>query len=406
MRRTFTLLHRWLGLFSALFLFVAGFTGAFISWDHELDAALNPKFYRAAQSGPALDPARALALADQLEREDPRLQVSWLPLAAESGKTALLGVTPRLDPKTSKAHELDFNQVALDPASGGIQAQREWGRISLARADILPFLYKLHYSMHLPEGFGQEWGVLFMGVVALVWVLDCLLALYISFPSRLHWQRSLRFRLREGGHKLNFDLHRSGGVWAWLLLLTVAITAVSMNLHPQLMRPLVSVFSTLTPSPFDSITAAPKDSPHAPKVARTEVLAKARAEAQRRGWAEPAGGMFFDEKRGVYGVGFFHPENDHGDGGLGNAYLYYLGADGSYAGDHVPGTGSAGDIFLQAQFPLHSGRIFGIAGRVAISVLGALVAMLSITGVVIWARRQRTRARSLEERVRMQRLEA
>ena len=31
-------LHRWFGLFTAVFLFIAGATGAVISWDHELDA--------------------------------------------------------------------------------------------------------------------------------------------------------------------------------------------------------------------------------------------------------------------------------------------------------------------------------------------------------------------------------
>ena len=40
-------LHRWFGLAIALFLFVAGLTGALIAWDHELDAALNPDFYTA-----------------------------------------------------------------------------------------------------------------------------------------------------------------------------------------------------------------------------------------------------------------------------------------------------------------------------------------------------------------------
>jgi len=35
MRLTFALLHRWSGLVIAVFLFVAGATGAVIAWDHE-----------------------------------------------------------------------------------------------------------------------------------------------------------------------------------------------------------------------------------------------------------------------------------------------------------------------------------------------------------------------------------
>jgi uncharacterized iron-regulated membrane protein len=57
----------------------------------------------------------------------------------------------------------------------------------------------------------------------------------------------------------------------------------------------------------------------------------------------------------------------------------------------VAGEGTAGDIFVQLQFPLHSGEIAGLAGRIVISISGILVAVLSITGVLIWARKWRAR---------------
>lgn len=41
MREFWTVVHRWLGLTVALFLIVAGATGAVISWDHEIDEWLN-----------------------------------------------------------------------------------------------------------------------------------------------------------------------------------------------------------------------------------------------------------------------------------------------------------------------------------------------------------------------------
>jgi uncharacterized iron-regulated membrane protein len=93
----------------------------------------------------------------------------------------------------------------------------------------------------------------------------------------------------------------------------------------------------------------------------------------------------------MYGVGFFEPGDEHGDGGLGNPWLYFNASDGSPAGADIPGAGSAGDIFLQAQFPIHSGRIIGVTGRVIVSLLGLAVAALSVTGLVLWWRRQRAR---------------
>src|SRR5262249_48860355 len=58
--------------------------------------------------------------------------------------------------------------------------------------------------------------------------------------------------------------------------------------------------------------------------------------------------------------------------------------DGRYLGDRIPWKGTAGDLFLQVQFPLHSGRIAGLPGRIFISAMGLLVALLSATGVIIW----------------------
>ena len=52
MRKALVVVHRWAGLTIALFLFVAGLTGAVISWDHELDEWLNPHLFD-ARSGEA-----------------------------------------------------------------------------------------------------------------------------------------------------------------------------------------------------------------------------------------------------------------------------------------------------------------------------------------------------------------
>lgn len=393
MRPLLVLLHRWCGLFIALFLLVAGLTGALISWDHELDEWLNPDLFEARSSGPAQAP---LVLADALEASDPRLRVSWLPLAVEPGHALGVSVDPRVDPATGKAFALGFNQLALDPVSGAVQGSRQWGEISLSRENLLPFLYKLHYSLHIPDGFGVELGVLLLGIVAIVWCFDCLVALWLSFPNRRAWRKSFAFRWRRGGYQLNFDLHRSGGVWVWALLLVLAVTSVSMNLNVQVMRPLVELFSPLSPSPFASRTPVTLDEQREPALTRVEVLRLAEAEAQRQGIAAPAGGIFHSAEYDLYGVGFFTLENDHGDGGLGNPWLYLDAQDGRLLGTQIPGRGSAGDVFMQAQFPLHSGRILGLPGRILVSFMGLVVAMLSLTGIVIWAKKRVARQAAAE----------
>ncbi len=393
MRRVLVTLHRWFGLFTAVFLFIAGSTGALIAWDHELDALLNPDLYEAPGAGAPRSP---LDLADRIEQRDPRVQVSYLPLENEHGHTLRVSVQPRKDPRTGKAHQLDFDQLAVDPASGEIVGQRMWGEASLSRRNLLPFLYKLHYTLHLPHAFDIDVGMLLMGVVAIVWSLDAFIALWISFPNLAAWRKSLAFRVRAGGFRLIFDLHRSGGVWVWPLLLVLGVTAISMNLGNEVMRPLVGAISPLSASPFDTRTPLALDEPGEPGLSRRELLPRATKAAQEHGIHLPAGAIFYAAEFDTYGVGFFEPGNDHGDGGLGNPWLYFDGQDGRIIGTHIPGQGSAGDVFMQAQFPLHSGRIAGVAGRIAVSLLGLVIAMLSVTGIVIWARKRRVRTRERE----------
>ncbi len=388
LRRLLVSLHRWFGLGAAGFLFIAGITGAVISWDHELDAWLNPHLFKAQNAG---SPKPIAELIERIESADPRVRVRFTPLEVEPGQALTVSVEPRIDPTSGKLFEPGYNQVAVDPVSGDIQGRREWGRISLTRENLLPFLYKLHYSMHLPRAGGIELGIWLMGLIAMTWIVDSFIALWISFPSPATWVHAFLFRWRQGGFRLVFDLHRSGGVWVWPLVLLLALTSVGMNLNREVMRPVVSWFSTLTPSPFAERQMATPGQPIEPKVAMAQVLDLARSEARARGWTAPAGGVFLSTEWGLWGVGFFDRGHSHGDGGLGNPWLYFDSGTGLLVGADVPGTGSAGDLLLQAMFPLHSGRILGQPGRILISLMGLVIATFSVTGVWLWFRKAKAR---------------
>jgi uncharacterized iron-regulated membrane protein len=391
MRPLFVQLHRWFGVATALFLFVAGLTGAVIAWDHELDAALNPSFFNARMSGPALP---APELARRVEAADPRFDVTYLPLGIEPGHTLQMMVLPRTNPATGQPYALDFNQLAVDPATGEIQGRRQWGAVSLAPINLIPFIYKLHYTLHIPVMGGFDLGTWLMGVVGIVWLFDSVIALVLSFPSVKAWRKSFAFRVRRGGYALTFDLHRSGGVWIWGLLAIVALTSVSMNLSDPVVRPIVSTVSTLTPTPFNNPELTHRDGPQGVPLTRDRILQIAAQAGHERGLKAPPGALYYVPGVNVYGVGFFAPGHDHGDIGLGNGWLYYNANTGKLAGSSIPGEGSAGDIFMQAQFPLHSGRIIGIGGRILISAVGLAVAVLSITGLMIWLKKLGARRRS------------
>lgn len=411
-RSVLVLLHRWVGLGMAAFLFISGLTGAVISWDHELDEWLNPHLTRARAEGPPLAP---LSLAHAVESRYPQVQVTYVPLAVEPGHALALFVEPRVNVATKQLHQPGFNQVFLDPATGDELGKREWGAVwPLSQENFVSFLYVLHYSLHLPAWGGiDRWGVWLMGVVALFWTVDCFTGLYLTLPPRRsgrrgqavpgtgeaswwrRWAPAWKLRWRVGGHKFNFDLHRAGSLWTWGLLLVVAFTAFSLNLYREVFFPMMSLVSDVTPTPTDQRMPAPPAQPIAAGMSMDTILALARQEASRRNWPEPAGAIGYDRTIGLYSVQFFQPADEHGAGGVGHRELYLDGQDGRLLGDREPWKGTAADLFVQAQFPVHSGRILGLPGRVLISLLGLVVALLSVTGVVIWWRKRVARSRRL-----------
>jgi len=413
-----TVLHRWIGLSIAGFLFLSGVTGAVISWDHELDELLNPHLTEVASRGRAIP---SLDLARQVEARDPRVRVTVVPMAAESGESLAFSVEPRVDPSSGRLFEPEYNQVFLDPVTGDELGRREWGAAwPITTETLVSFLYRLHYSLHIPEMWGiDEWGLWLMGAIALVWTVDCFIGFYLTLPMRhapsrdrpvaveralkrgwwSRWAPAWKIRARGSSYRLNFDIHRAFGLWTWLFLFILAFTGFSLNLYREIFYPLMSLISSVTPGPFDVRTPSGKHQPIEPRLAFDEIVGRAREEGVRRAWQEPLGAVFYSPSFGVYGAMFHHPGDDHGAAGVGPAVLYFDGQDGRLIGDRQPWKGTAADIFVQAQFPLHSGRILGLPGRILISIMGIVVAALSVTGVVIWTRKRRARMSARRRKV-------
>lgn len=422
LRPIFGALHRWVGLIMAAFLFFSGVTGAIISWDHELDELLNPHLLDARSQGPALP---SLELARAIEARHPQVDVTWAPLQVEQGHSLAFVVEPKVNPATGRLFDVGYNQVFINPPDGAELGTRNWGAVwPITRETFVSFLYQLHYTLHLPEMFGSErWGVWLLGAIAILWTFDCFVGFYLTLPARRreappevqaldeqassaaparsYWQRwkpSWKVRGGGGAYRLNFDLHRAAGLWTWGLLFVVAFTAFSMNLYREVFFPAMSLVSDVTPSPFDLRTPSDHHAPIAPRLDRESAVRLAEAEARRRGWEQPVGALFYAREYGIYGVRFYRAEDGHGAGGVGHRALYFDASDGRLLGDFQPWRGTAADLFVQAQFPLHSGRILGLPGRIAISIMGLVVAGLSVTGVYVWWRKRRARLQAERRR--------
>ncbi len=185
MRFAVTLLHRWLGLATAAFLFVSGLTGAVISWDHELDHLLNAHLMEVESAGPALSP---YDLARRIEERDPRVEVTFVPLAAEPGEAMVFGVDPRVDPATGALFEPGYNEVFVDPATGKVQITCPYHERWCAFWISIVALSGLGYvAINFPTGSGL--GVQGVAAGLIILCLLMLLGAGVTFHESFSWVR-------------------------------------------------------------------------------------------------------------------------------------------------------------------------------------------------------------------------
>lgn len=359
---------------------IAGLTGAVLTFEPELDAALNPELFH------VLAPAKERLSLDELirrvEKADARIDVAAAFIPLESGQTLLLNVGPR-----TGAPALNFDQVFVDPATGAILGRRLWGACCLERQHLIPFLYQVHMTLYLPGGAGA----LLMGGVALAWFFDSFVGLALAWPRSTKpghgWSKVLTFKRSTSRFRQMFDVHRLAGLWPWPLLILSAITGASINLREEVFKPLVGMFSPLTPT----IMEKPADPARGGAELSFDEAARVAVRSGKKILRDPVVAYISHASRvGAYGVAIAERASNPRNG-MGPSWLYIDDQTGLVRDRIVMGNGTAGDVFLQAQLPIHNGRVAGNAGRALMAAFGVTVAILSASGVYLWWRKRAAR---------------
>ena len=413
-RPFWVLVHRYAGLAMTVFLIIVGLTGSLLAFYRELEQALNPQLHVEANGRPPLD---MVTLIESAERLAPQARVDsvWLnPGAAD------ISVSPRPNPATGQADALDYTQLILDPYSGEELGRRSWGDISQGPTNLMPFVYKLHYALAL-----GEWGGWILGITALVWTLDCFVGFYLTLPAakrplspkeahtvsqhaaakRSFWQRwrpAWLVKWRSSNYRINFDLHRAGGLWLWMVLLIFAWSSVFMNLGDTVYKTVMQTVSEFH-QPWTEIPDLEKPLQN-PAVGWREAYrigqqAMSRAAVEQGFQVEAPIGMWLNRAKGFYVFNVrssadiqdkFGQTKAVIDADNGEIKLLLL-PSGQYNGNTIT-------TWLMA---LHMGNVFGLPYRIFVCVLGLAIVMLSVTGMVIWLKKRR--AKTFHDNRRLQR---
>lgn len=400
-RQLWVKIHRWAGLAMAGFLIIVGLTGSLLAFYPELQRLLNPHWY------PDREPAMWLSagvLAETVEARHSEMLVNRLELQAFD-ETTSAWVVPRTDPATQQPYNVGFDRLILDPVTGDELDRRRSGAITQSWRNLMDFIYALHYALAL-----DMTGMWILGICALVWTLDCFIGFYLTVPAGLgmgnvgrrasrpgwwnRWKPAWLVKWKSSAYRLNFDLHRAGGLWTWGLLLIFAWSSVYMNLWD-------TVYTWTTQALFEyhmpwtdvPVRAQPLDQP---KLSWRDAQARGEALmgelAERYGFAvqQPVA-LVLDQERGTY-VWQVYTNREIDDRSRRYTTQVHFDADsGEVKFVLLPSGQHTGNTISNWLYALHMANVFGLPYRIAVCVLGLVVTILSVTGIYIWWKKRRSR---------------
>lgn len=365
----------------AAFLVLCGLTGSVLVFREELEGLVAPGLHVAAPAGGLIDP---FVLRGMTERAQPAgVRVDDVQFRVEPGRTVNLRAS---DPQGR------YDEIFVNPHDGRIQGQRLSTAAGVTPGQLLPFLFKLHHSLALPG----EWGTLLLGIVSLVWTLDCFVGAWLTWPrgrpALRKWKPAWQVKWRAGWQRANHDLHRAGGLWLWPVLLLFAWSSVMFNLREPVYRPVMASFFHFDDS-WESVPAraAPLENPRLGWREAHEAARKVMAGmALRHGFAVRGEEcLLLNRRRGVY-IYMVHSTLDLRPV-TGNTAVMIDADTGEWRGQWLPTGGEAGNTVSNWLGALHMGHVGGLAWRLFVAASGLMVAVLSVTGIVIWARKRRAR---------------
>lgn len=370
-------IHLYLGLFAGALLVIFGITGSILVFWQELDEWLNPALL-------------TVTIPKQTEHTDSEVVYQSLHKiihAAEQAAAQGSKITALYGPRNSAGvfaiyanrESGDWQRIFVDPYLAKVTGVRSYGANEWIPDYLMDFIFQLHFSLLLGAN-----GTVAVALVALLLIISLITGLIIWWPVNGHWRKALTIKRNTGIVRFNFDLHKTFSFYFFPVLGAVLLSGVYMNLN----EPFVWITQQFSPST--------REYPH-------KFLSNPVNGMQSMG-VEHAWNIAMEHFPGGKLNAIYPPDSDTGvftvvqrDVPQLNAYWpeRQIAID-QYSGEildvRAPDTRrSAGETFLDWQWPLHSGKAFGWVGRILIFLCGLACPVIYTTGVIRWLQKRQVR---------------
>ena len=339
-------IHKWLGLLAGIFILVMGLTGSVLVFDDEIEHVIHQDVIHQPDSDQPVSIDKAY---NSIIEKHPNRDVRFTYIPEQS----------------DRAIEAEIRQpdnrryLYIHPANGEILRDLD------SYNTFSYWMLKLHYTLH--SGFAGEVLVLIAGIMFI-----CSLITGFWFYRKAIW-KVLTFKIRPRFRNLksgSSELHRSVGVWALIFNFITAVTGT-----------VIILIIVMTNAKKDG--PGPIPNPPVVKASIDNLITQAQQtypgfDPSYIGMPRQPDGMVT-----LYG----HMDTDWPIHYKFSNYVQFDPANGNQTNSFFVKNQPVTTHLLSFTYPLHFGNWGGVPIKILYCLFGLAPAILSITGFIIWQRR-------------------
>lgn len=344
-------LHLWLGLVAGIIIFIVAITGCIYAFKEEITEYSQQEFNVVNRQNSERIP---LSVAiDSFKNKHPDIKILFIKQKEnKQNSTIIIGNKE--------------NQFAYNPYNG-----QEVKHLRF-EDDFFSIVLEIHRNLFLGE-VGKK----IIGIVAFVFFFMIISGLIIWFPTNLQNIKSWFLISSKSSKRLIFDFHRIGGFYASLVLIFIVSTGLFFS------------YEFVKKSTYTIINSEPytKWGPDSEKKQSTETdIALVYSQIQKK-------------HPNCIESTIYYPKEKEGSIRIKLKYDYdFVPKYNTFFVDKFSGkiirtdlnqNSTPAETLKNAIYGIHTGGIFGIAGKTIVFIATLVGASLPITGFIIWRKKQK-----------------
>jgi uncharacterized iron-regulated membrane protein len=353
-------LHRWLSLSVAAFWLVQALSGVLLVFHWELDDAL------------VAGPARPLDLPSFARR----LEALETPHTSIASIWATAGTPGRFEITLDDRATGDSTIVRVDGEGTVLRERASTQR--WVRGGWIKELASFHQTL-----LAGDLGHSLIGLSGILLLTNLCLGLKLAWPARGQWRRTLRPRATHLNAAGLYAWHRALGLWVAPLAL-ITVTCGTLLAFEDKFGAMIGA-QPLEPSGTERAEPSGGDARES-RVAPGLAIATAMG---RYPGATLAGVRFPDDESPWYRIRVLQPGESRRV--FGTTTVFIAARSGAVIGDFDALAAPPARKFMDTLFPIHTGEIGGLAGRLGIVVIGLWLLTMIVLGVSLWTSRRRSK---------------